>query len=144
MDNIKDLVVKQAKREGISDKDVAKDAVLAEIKDTHPQEGRRREVLSKKCLKDLMGAIDSTERLFHDMVKKIEAASDALLRPQILSRGGQQSAPEPTGRNNKVKLDEIEKELLFLTEEKIGVMEVDVEARKAELNINLAVFEWAM
>ncbi|KAK4233762.1 hypothetical protein C8A03DRAFT_38512, partial [Achaetomium macrosporum] len=148
INNINGLVVKQSRREGISDKDVTKDANLAEVKDrvwVAEKAGEKApEVLSKKCFKDLMEAIKSADRLFDDMVKKIEAASDTLIRPQMMGRRGHRPAPEPSGEDDKVRLDEADKERLFLTEEKIRVMELDVEARKAELNISFEVFEWAI
>jgi hypothetical protein len=146
MDNIKGLVVKQARREGISDKDVTKDAKLNEAKGGAWVAGKEAEVLSKKCFKDLMEAIKSTDRLFSDMRKKIEGASDTVICPPMTGGGGagHQSAPETTGQDGKVRLDEADEERLFLTEERIRIMELDVEARKAELTMGFEVFEWVM
>ncbi len=100
--------------------------------------------MSRKCFKDMMEAIKSTDRLFEDIIKKIQDASDTLIRPQVLSRGGEQLGPETTGPDDKVKLTKADEERIYLTEKDIGYMGTDVESRKTELNMMFVVFEFVV
>ncbi|KAL6408711.1 hypothetical protein AUP68_07657 [Ilyonectria robusta] len=148
MNTINALVVKQARREGITDKDVTKEAKLPEVKDRDWGAGEGKEpeseVLSRKCFKDIMEAIRGAQCLFENVTKKIEDASDTLIRPQVLSRGGYQSGPEAMAQDDKVRLDEADKKRIFLTEKDIGYMETDIESRKTELNMMFMVFAFVV
>ncbi|KAK2601582.1 hypothetical protein QQS21_004900 [Conoideocrella luteorostrata] len=149
MNTINDLVVKQARRENIGEKEVTKEAKLAEVRNRDWGQGKGKEpeseVLNRRCFKNLMEAIKGANRLFSDIFKKIEDASDTLIRPQVLDRGGPQPGPEITGeQDEKVTLDEADKERILLTERDIGYMETDIESRKTELNMMFFVFEFVV
>lgn len=140
---ISDLVVKQARRENIGEKEVTKEAKMDDVEKRDWGLGKGKEpeseVLSRRCFKNLMEAIEGANRLFDNIIKKIEDASDTLLRPQVLSRGGRQP-----GQVERVTLDEADRERVFLTEKDIGYMEMDIESRKTELNMMFFVFEFVV
>jgi hypothetical protein len=147
INSMSSLVIRQAKNEGISDKDIDKNAKLAEVTSKYKDRTATEpepEVLTRRCFKDIMEAIQGAYDLFEEMSKKIDDARETLILTNNLSQRARRSVPEPVlpqSRDGQVRLDEAEKERLLLTEEKISVMEADVESRKLDLKIMFFVFE---
>ncbi|KAI8633626.1 hypothetical protein F5Y19DRAFT_489095 [Xylariaceae sp. FL1651] len=158
LSTISDLIVIQAKREGIVIVD-PKEMNLSsgkEDEERNKEEGEggdelgehESDVLKMKCFRNLIEASKGTARLFQSISQKIRDASDAITSPQLPNRGGQSpSIPvqqqQKAGRP-KVELSESDKERVFLAERDIEYMETSIESHKTELYISFTVFQYAL
>jgi hypothetical protein len=139
--NINDLVEKQAKREGYpigKERSGTTGHENGEKSGTSgsewDQDGANSDVLKNRCVKDLMEAGERAAKYFESVSKKLQIAAEKILPP---------SGDEPPGRPKAV-LTDARKEELSLTEQHIEVMESVIEARKAEVELTLIMYQAAL
>jgi hypothetical protein len=139
--NIKFLIVRHAKKEGITissdgNGKASNEGEKNATEDDRNEEENESAVLKMRCFKNLMEASEGTTALFKRINEKIRQATDMVL-PSPPPDNQTSEQPEQTA----VDLTEEMKEQIFLKEHDIDIMENDIVSHKLEVQLTFTVFQ---
>lgn len=170
--SINALVVKQAKKKGLTVNEEVKVAKTIQNEETDrggktvgsPGESRKKqdnaanEILSMECFKAIIERTEGTQKAFNDINKKIKEALKAICLLQKLHQDGQEAVtgisvggpgpdaaqPHPGTPKRKAELCEEDRKTVLLTEKDLLWMDKKVEIHYMDLYHRFIIFEYAL